>query len=115
MHHDYTLWIEAEEWAPGAWDPADDVTEVVVTLRDGSRWVATFCAFAHLETLRANCAESGENLGGKYLWASDLILVDDTSRASIQAVVEDLLEKEDLPSAFSELAEDDGPRGGMLH
>ena len=72
----FLLWIEAEEWPAGEWTPADAVTDAIVTLDDGTRWVASFCSFAHLATLRANCAESGENLGGKYLWASDLILVD---------------------------------------
>lgn len=103
----FQLWIEAEEWAPGEWDPADDVTDAVVTLADGSRWVASFCTFAHLATLRSNCAESGECLGGKYLWASDLILVDDTSRSSLEAVVRDLIEQDELRSAFSEAGEDE--------
>ena len=56
------LWIEAEEWAPGQWEPTNDVTEVAVTLDDGSRWVATFCAFDHLATLRANCAAVNDRL-----------------------------------------------------
>ncbi len=102
----FELWIEAEHWAPGEWSPADDVTDAVVTLPDGSRWVASFCAFDHLAALRRNCAESGENLGGRYLWASDLILVEDTSRATIEAVVQDLLASGDLPSAFGRLEED---------
>lgn len=110
----FLLWIEAEEWAPGQWNPADDVTDVVVTLPDGSRWVASFCAFGHLATLRANCAASGENLGGRYLWASDLVLVDDTSRASIEAVVRDLLANDELTSAFSpaDASDDDEAEGG---
>ena len=106
----FELWIEAEEWPEGEWEPADAVTDVVVTLGDGTRWVATFCAFAHLSTLRAACRETGENLGGKYLWASDLILVDDTSRESVAAVVADLVAAGDVPSAFSELTEEDGSR-----
>ena len=103
---EFELWIEAEFWAPGQWTPADDVTDAVVTLADGTRWVATFCAFDHLATLRRNCAGSGENLGGKYLWASDLILVDDTARPSIEAVVRDLLASGDLRTAFSQLADE---------
>ena len=102
----FLLWLEAEEWPAGEWEPADSVTDVVVTLTDGSRWVAAFCAFAHIPTLRQACVESGENLGGSYLWASDLILVDDTSRASIEAVVRDLMEKGELASAFGELQEE---------
>ena len=105
------IWIEAEEWPAGEWDPADSVTDVVVTLGDGARYVATFCAFGHLPALRAACAETGENLGGKYLWASDLILVDDTSRESVAAVVADLVSAGAVPSAFSELTEAGPPPG----
>jgi hypothetical protein len=104
----FELWIEAEDWPAGEWEPADAVTDVVVTLDDGTRWIATFCAFGHVETLRRNCVATGENLGGRYLWASDLILVDDTSRASIAEVVADIVSAGDLPSAFSELSEGDG-------
>ena len=108
---EYTIWIEAEGWAPGEWTPADDVTDVVVTREDGSRWVASFCAYDHVATLRRNCRQSGENLDGKYLWASDLVLVDSTSRESIELVVRDLMESDEFESAFSEVAEDDEDEG----
>ena len=98
---DFELWIEAEHWAPGEWQPRDDVTDATVTLADGTRWAASFCAFDHLVTLRSNCAANGECLGGKYLWASDLILIDDTSRPSIAGAVRDLLSSGELRSAFS--------------
>jgi hypothetical protein len=104
----FELWIEAEEWPTGEWQPDDAVTDAVVTLDDGTRWIATFCTFAHLETLRRACAATGENLGGKYLWASDLILIDDTSRESLTAAVADIVAAGDLPSAFSELDDEGG-------
>jgi len=103
------LWIEAEQWPAGEWQPDDAVTDVVATLADGSRWIATFCTFSHLDTLRRTCAATGENLGGRYLWASDLILVEDTGRASVEAVVRDLIAAGDVPSAFSPM--DDAPPG----
>lgn len=106
---DFELWLEAEEWEPDEWTPEDDATDAIVTLPDGSRWIATFCSFAHLATLRANCAASGDCLGGKYLWASDLILVDTTTRASVEQVVRDLLAAGDLASAFSALEQDVTP------
>ena len=104
----FQLWLEAEEWPAGEWDPADSVTDVVMTLADGTRLVASFCAFAHLGTLRRNCAESGECLGGRYLWGSDLVLVEDTSRDTVEAVVRDLIARGDLESAFSRVEENDG-------
>ncbi len=103
----FDLWIEAEEWEAGTWDTQDSVTDVIVTLADGSRWVAGFCTYQHVDTLRGSCEESGECLGGKYLWASDLILIDSTSRESIEAVVADLIAKDELTSAFSEIIEDE--------
>ena len=103
----FQIWIEAEHWAPGEWQPDNAVTDAIVTFADGSRRVGTFCAFAHVETLRTNCAASGECLGGKYLWASDLILIDDTSRSSIETVVRDLIERGEIESAMSELPAED--------
>jgi hypothetical protein len=109
---EFEVWIDAEHWGPGEWQPGDDVTDAIVTLGDGSRWIATFCAFAHVATLRRNCAENGECLGGKYLWASDLILIDDTSRPSIEAAVQDLIDAGELRSAFRECEVDsDAPAG----
>ena len=102
----FLLWLEAEEWPAGEWDPADAVTDAIVTLADGSRWIAACCAFAHLATLRATCAETGENLGGRYLYASDLVLVEDTRRATLEAVVRDLIARGELASAFGELADE---------
>ncbi len=106
------LWIEAEEWATGEWRPDDDVTDAIATLSDGSRWIGTFCAFAHLASLRANCAASGECLHRKYLRASDLVLVDTTKRESISAVVRDLLSTGDLRNAMSPMEPDTVARAG---
>ena len=101
------LWIEAEHWEPGVWQPEDDVTDAVATLSDGTRWVGTFCTFSHVASLRANCEASGECLGGKYLWSSDLILIDSTSRESIETVVRDLLALGELETAMSPVEEAD--------
>jgi hypothetical protein len=96
-----TLWIGAEHWAPGQWEPKNDVTDAIATLDDGTRWIGTFCAFAHLEQLRANLAANGDCLEGRYLWMSDLILVDDTSRPSLEAIVRDLVSTGEYQSAMS--------------
>jgi hypothetical protein len=97
---DFELWIEAESRASGEWEPADDVTDAIVTLADGTCWMASFCSYAHVDTLRRRCAASGDCLGGRYQWIADLILIEDTSRATIEAVVRDLLASGALQSAF---------------
>ena len=100
----FTLWISAEHWAPGEWTPHDDVTDVVVTLAEGTRWTATVCAFAHVATLRRLWAQHGEALGSRYVWMANLILVEDTSRETTTAVIESLLRSNEFESAFARVA-----------
>ena len=76
--------IEAENWQPGEWNPEDDNTDVWVTLSDNTQWVATFFTYKNITTLAKKNQQTGEWLSGKYLWASDMILVDKVSRASIE-------------------------------
>ncbi len=102
-----SIWLEAEHWGPGEWNPPDDLTDAIVTLGDGTRWVASFCSYAHVETLRVRFAATGDCLGGRYLWLSDLILVEDTSRATIEAVIRDLLATDYFRSAFDQCPPDD--------
>ena len=90
------IWIEAEEWAPGQWTPDDDNTDVVVTLSDGSKWVASFFSYKNICSLSKNNRETGECLSGKYFWASDMILADEVSRERI----EEILDREQEPLQF---------------
>ena len=48
---EYFVWIEAEEWAPGEWDPIDCNSDVKVSFRHGSAWVATFFTYKNVMTL----------------------------------------------------------------
>ncbi len=87
----FSVWIEADHWTPGSWDPRDTNSDVIVTLADGTRWTAAFVTFRNVETLRANYAASGECLRGAYVWCTNMILVDEITRERIEAVVSDLL------------------------
>lgn len=97
---DYTVWIEAEHWAPGQWTPADDNTDATVTLADGTRWFATFLTYANIATLTAKNRRTGECLSGRYFWARDMILVDEVSRERIEAVVAHLIATGEFASVF---------------
>jgi len=100
---DYTLWIEAEEWAPGEWILADDNTEVIVRFADGSRWVATFFTYANIQTLTAKNRQTGECLAGAYFWASDMLLIDEVSRPRIEEVVQYLIQEGEFEAVFTRL------------
>ncbi|WP_379136709.1 hypothetical protein [Paenibacillus sp. sgz500958] len=83
----YTIWIEAEQWAEGEWNIHDDNTDAIVTFEDGSRWVASFFTYKNIQTLARKNHQTGEFLGGKYFWGSDMIFVDECSRSRIEEVV----------------------------
>jgi hypothetical protein len=99
----YTLWIEAEAWAPGERTPADDNTDVIVTLDDESRWVATFFSYANIQTLTGKNRQTGECLAGAYFWASDMILTDEVSRLRIEEVVHHLIQEGEVQAVFTRL------------
>jgi len=94
------IWIEAELWEETEWDPADGNTDAIVTLEDGSRWVATFFSYANIRSLAEKNKRTGECLGGRYFYATDMVLVDEVSRSRIREVVEDLLASGEFDSAF---------------
>jgi len=109
----YHLWIEADAWAEGSWDPRDTNADVIVTLADGSRWGASFVSYANIATLVAQWKGTGECVHGTYVWARDMILIDTVSRPQIERVVAHLLETEDFKDVFSPLEENrDGDRTG---
>jgi hypothetical protein len=94
------VWIAAEHWAPGQWNPLNDNSDVIVTLDDGSRWGATFLTFSNIETLRRKCQESGECLNGEYFWVRYPILVPVLTREMIERVIFDLFMTGEFRLAF---------------
>ena len=96
----YSIWIEAEEWAVGEWDINNDNTDVIVEFEDGSRWVASFFTYSNINKLVEKNTITGECLDGKYLWSSDMILVDEVSRERIQEVVDYLINKGEFEGEF---------------
>ena len=102
------IWIEAEKWASGEWTPDDDNTDVIVTLDDGSRWVASFFSYRNIGSLVEKNQRTGECMSGKYFWASDMILADEVSRPRIEEIAHHLAEQEPLEfrSIFRRIEED---------
>jgi hypothetical protein len=99
----YTIWIEAEEWVPGAWTPEDDTTDVIVTWEDGSRWGASFFSYKHIQTVTEKNKRTGECLAGAYFWASDMLLIDRVSRQRIEEVIAHLLKEDEFKVVFTPL------------
>lgn len=104
----YTIWIEAECWVPGEWNEHDGNTDVLVTFEDGARWGATLLTYANVLSLSAKNRRTGECLAGKYLWVSDMLLVDTISRARIEQIVAHLLESEEFTTVFTRYSDATG-------
>ncbi len=94
------IWIEAEMWPIDQWNMRDGNTDVIVTLSNGERWVATCISYENVRTLTEKNRKTGENLAGAYFWVSDMLLVDEISRPRIEAVVSELIESDMFGSIF---------------
>lgn len=78
--------------------------DVIVTLLDGSRYVATFFTYESIRRITQKNQATGGSLAGKYFWASDMVLIDKIDRESIELVIQDLLQDGCFISAFSRVA-----------
>ena len=96
----YYVWIEAEQWAPGEWEPSDCNSDVMVSFEKDGEWVATFFTYKNLSTLAKKNARTGECLNGKYFWATNMILVDELSRERVEEVVSHLISEGEFENVF---------------
>jgi hypothetical protein len=99
-NQNYYIWIEAEQWASGEWNPADCNSDVIVSFEEGAEWAATFFTYKNISTLVEKNRLSGECLQGGYFWASGMIFVDEISRERIQEVVDHLLDEDEFEKVF---------------
>jgi len=96
----YYIWIEAEQWSQGEWDPTDCNSDVMVSFEQGAKWVATFFSYQNILSLAKKNQKSGECLNGKYFWATDMIMVDELSRERVEEVVSHLIANGEFRSVF---------------
>lgn len=97
------VWIDAEQAAPGAVDPLDGQSDVMVTLSSGTRWIASLFTYQRLWALRERHQRSGDCLGGRYFWASDLLIVETIHRPDVEALLHHLLASGEFYEIFREL------------
>jgi hypothetical protein len=97
-----TIWIESEDKGPiiGGQRNTDDNSDVMVTFSDGKKYVATFFTYDNVKTLSEKNKRTGELLGGKYFWASDMILVGRIDRDTIEKVIDDLIKEKYFDQLF---------------
>ncbi|MGW4644690.1 hypothetical protein ACWEN6_39710 [Sphaerisporangium sp. NPDC004334] len=76
-----------EGYEPATADQAD----ATITFRDGSRRYATFMTLHVVQQIMEKDARTGESLGGRYFWCSDLIIIRDVGFEGMAAAIRDLV------------------------
>jgi len=99
------LWIESEEKGPiiGGTLETNDNSDVIVTLHNGNRYVATFFTYENIEHLRRKNQKTGECLNGRYFWASDMIIVERINRREVKEIIEHLLAENEFEQTFDKI------------
>jgi hypothetical protein len=85
--------------------PTADNVDVEVVFNSGEFYVATFFTLENIRELMEKNRRTGECLGGLYLWASDMIIVERLTLDAVSRTVADLLASGEFGAAFS------GPHG----
>ncbi|MFF7183455.1 hypothetical protein [Streptomyces sp. NPDC008121] len=84
----------------------DAVCNVDVEVRltaDGSRWSATVFTLAEVERLMKRWSQTGSELGGRYFWCSDGLIVRDPGIESMTQVLVGLLDAGDFTQVLQRL------------
>ena len=91
---DFDLWIETEH-VDG---PIDDFCNVLVTLQTGEAYALNVWTFAFVEVARRHGEETASrDVADRYLLPPDLFVAD-LSRATIESVIQDLLQRGTMPT-----------------
>lgn len=91
---------------PGAGEDLDTVCNVDVEVRltaDGSRWSATVFTLAEVARLMKKASRTGEELGGRFFWCSDGLIVRDPGVDSMTQVLAGLLDLGDFTLVLQRL------------
>jgi hypothetical protein len=83
--------------------PEDGNVDVVVTLRNGDRYGATFFTMDNIKHLFRKFAESGECVNGLYFWATDMVLVQRLDRWTIEQTIAGLVAEDLFTKVFGRL------------
>lgn len=74
-------------------DPKDFNVDVYVTFESDTWYCITFFTVKNITTIMKNHKKSGESASGTYLWASDMLVVEEINRETIEITVADLVEE----------------------
>ena len=80
-----------------------DVTDVIIYMKNGNRFYASFFPYDKIDELKVKHVESGEFLFGKYFWVKGMLLIEECSRELIGKVLQHLIKEGDFEYVFNKL------------
>ena len=78
----------------------NDNIDVVIELSDGTVRTATFFTLKNIASLMEKNERTGECLLGKYLWATEMIIVHDLREETIREVINEIVRTGEYLHAF---------------
>lgn len=84
-------------------NPQNTSTDVIVFLKSGEKYVASFFTFLNIEAQRLNNLKTGAYLNGDYFWVNNMLLIEDCSLQKIENVIQNLIEEGDFIEAFRKI------------
>ena len=81
-------------------DVKTDSTDVIVSLTNGEKYIASFFAYDNIRKQELHHQRTGEFLFGKYFQYENMILVADCSHQLIQEVIHHLIDEGNFKTAF---------------
>ncbi len=86
-------------------DDFDTNTDVIVQLKTGEKYIASFITYQNVERTRKENLESGDFIKGKYFWKKQMVLIEDCKKETIGEVVKHLLEEGDFDAVFKKITD----------
>jgi hypothetical protein len=90
----------------GEEDRYDENLDVYVEF-EGKKYVGSFFTYTNIQSLISKNKRTGEFLNGRYLWGSDMILIEEITPELVYKVVKELIEDGSFFYAFSLIQEDE--------
>jgi hypothetical protein len=98
-----SIHITAQDAGNGRFDPKNGNTDVIISLEDGTKPLASFFSYENINSLRRQHQFNGDFSNGSYFWNKNMILVEECSLQTIESVVNDIIEEGNFPEAFRQL------------
>ncbi len=76
-------------------------TDVIIRMKNGDLFGASFFAYKSIEVLRQKHLKNGAFLNGNFFWTKGMVLINDCSKKSIQETVQYMIDEGDFSTAFT--------------